>query len=79
MHPASTALFLIGYGFSLPVLFRMVAVLRSGNRLALYGHQVGMLMAALGWLLRGQVGVAGLHLVWMIAVRLLSLRMGNQR
>ncbi len=79
VHPASTALFLIGYGFSLPVLLRIVTVLRSGNRLALYGHQVGMLMAGLGWLLRGQVGVAGLHLVWMIAVRLLSLRMGTER
>lgn len=79
MHPASTALFLIGYGFSLPVLLRVVTVLRSGNRLALYGHQVGMFLAALGWLLRGQVGVAGLHLVWMIVLRLVSLRMGTQR
>lgn len=74
MHPGSTALFLIGYGFSLPVLFRLRDVLGSGNRLALFGHQVGMLLAALGWMLRGQVGIALVHFTWLIVARVLSAR-----
>ena len=70
MHPLSTVLFILGYGLGLPIAFRMVAVVQGQHRLALAGHQVGMTVAALGWLVRGSVAVAIGHLAWMIGVRL---------
>ena len=33
----------------------------------MWGHQTGVLIAGLGWVLRGQVVVALLHAVWLIA------------
>ncbi len=72
MHPASTLLFLIGYGLSLPALIKFLQVIRQGNRLALFGHQVGMMLAAFGWALRGSVYIAVLHGAWMIVVRIVS-------
>lgn len=66
MHPVSTAFFLLGYGLSLPIATRLASIVASQQRLGLWGHQVGMLMAATGWILRGQALVMVGHLVWMI-------------
>lgn len=38
----------------------------SQNRLALWGHQLGMILVCVGWVLRGQALVAVGHLIWMI-------------
>ena len=70
MHPLSTVLFIIGYGLGLPVAVRMVSVVNGQHRLALAGHQIGMTIAGLGWLVRGSVTMAFAHLAWMVAVRI---------
>ncbi|MEM7273245.1 MAG: hypothetical protein AAF547_09220 [Actinomycetota bacterium] len=65
MHPVSTAFFLLGYGLSLPIATRLAAVVAGQHRLAMWGHQLGMVLAAVGWLLRGQVLVGVGHILWM--------------
>lgn len=65
MHPISTALFLVGYGLALPIATRLPTVVANQSRLAIWGHQFGLLIAALGWVLRGGILVAVLHLAWM--------------
>jgi hypothetical protein len=69
VHPASTVLFLIGYFLAIPIAFRMPRVVEQQHRLALTGHQVGVTLAMLGWLSRGAVTMAVIHVVWMIGVR----------
>ncbi len=68
MHPVSTALFLVGYGLALPIALRMSAVVAQQHRLAIWGHQLGLLTATLGWVLRGGIVVAIIHLAWMALV-----------
>lgn len=70
MHPVSTALFLLGYGLSLPIVFRLVSIIAQQQRLAFAGHQVGMAIALLGWILNGRVMMAAIHAVWIIAARI---------
>lgn len=70
MHPVSTVLFLLGYGLALPIVARLTAAVAQQHRLAIIGHQVGMTIAAVGWLLRGRVVFALVHLAWMIGVRI---------
>ena len=64
----STALFLVGYGLALPIAARMPTVVASQSRLAVWGHQLGLLIAAFGWVLRGGILVAVIHLAWMALV-----------
>lgn len=66
MHPLSTALFLLGYGLALPIGARLATVVAGQNRLAMWGHQAGVLLAGVGWLLRGQVLMAVIHGAWLI-------------
>ena len=68
MHPISTALFVVGYALALPIAGRLPTVVAGQNRLAVWGHQLGLLIAAFGWVLRGGVLVAVLHLAWMAFV-----------
>lgn len=65
MHPLSTALFLLGYSLALPIGARLASVVADQKRLAMWGHQAGVLLATLGWLLRGQVLVAVIHGAWL--------------
>ncbi len=65
MHPISTALFLVGYGLALPIATRLPTVVANQSRLAIWGHQVGLLIAALGWVLRGGILLAVIHIAWM--------------
>jgi hypothetical protein len=74
VHPASTALLLLGYAMALPVLARFGRVLRGRHRMALFGHQIGMLLAASGWMLNRQTVLALLHLLWAITARMLAAR-----
>jgi len=66
VHPVSTAFFLLGYGLGLPIATRLASIVTRQQRLALWGHQLGMMLAATGWLLRGQPLVMVAHIVWMI-------------
>lgn len=68
MHPVSTALFLVGYGLAVPIAFRMSTVVARQHRLAVWGHQLGVLTATLGWIIRGGIAVAVIHLAWMALV-----------
>lgn len=66
VHPLSTALFLLGYGLALPIAARLATVVERQQRLAMWGHQAGVLLATLGWVLRGQILVAAIHVVWLL-------------
>ncbi|MEM8922582.1 MAG: hypothetical protein AAGD35_03700 [Actinomycetota bacterium] len=70
VHPISTALFLVGYGLSLPIAARMSAIVRRQHRVAFAGHQIGVVVAMLGWVLSGRLVMAGAHVLWLIGVRL---------
>ncbi len=65
MHPISTALFLVGYGLALPIAVKLSSVVAEQNRLAIWGHQLGLLIVTIGWVLRGAIAVAVIHLAWM--------------
>ena len=69
MHPLSTALLLIGYGLCLPIGARLSAVVRKQHRIALFGHQLGALIVAAGWLLAGRTIIALAHVVWFALVK----------
>ncbi len=68
VHPVSTALFLVGYGLALPIATRLPTVVANQSRLAVWGHQLGLLIVVIGWVLRGGVLMAVLHLAWMALV-----------
>jgi hypothetical protein len=70
MHPLSTALFLLGYGLALPIAFRLVGVVARQHRVALAGHQLGIGIALVGWLLRGSITAAALHGLWLAIARI---------
>lgn len=70
MHPASSILFLIGYGLALPILFRLGSIVKKQNGLALVGHQLGLAIATTGWLLRSKPMIAAVHVAVMIAARI---------
>lgn len=69
MHPISTALFIVGYGLSLPIAFRLISVVGQQQRLAFAGHQIGVAIALLGWLLTGRVAITVIHGLWLIGAR----------
>lgn len=69
VHPLSTALLLIGYGLVLPIGAKLPSVVHSRHRIALLGHQLGLLIAAGGWLLAGRTIVALAHALWFAMVR----------
>jgi hypothetical protein len=69
VHPLSTALLLIGYGLSLPIGTKLSTVVRNQHRVALIGYQLGLLIAAGGWLLAGRTVVALAHALWFVLVR----------
>lgn len=70
MHPLSTVLFLLGYSLAIPIGMRMVSIVATQHRLAVTGHQVGVILALVGWLLRGTLVIALIHVAWLVGVRL---------
>lgn len=70
MQPASTFLFIVGYLLAVPVALKMPVVVAKQHRLAMTGHQLGVAIAMIGWLTRGSIVMAVIHLAWMIGVRL---------
>ena len=69
VHPVSTALFLLGYGLAIPIGLRMTTIVARQHRIALTGHQLGVVIALLGWLLRGSIVIVAIHALWLIGVR----------
>lgn len=65
MNPIATVLLLVGYVLAVPIASRLSTVVAAQHRLAMWGHQLGMMIAAVGWLFRGNVIVAIAHLVWV--------------
>ena len=70
MHPVSTLLLVIGYGLALPVALRAGRIPTRLRRLGLAGHQMGMIIAALGWAVRSNVVLAVVHLVWALVAKI---------
>ena len=70
MHPVSTALFLLGYGLALPIGAKLPVIIRQQRRVALAGHQIGVIIALCGWVLRGSLAMAVFHFLWLIVARL---------
>ncbi len=70
MHPVSTLLLVIGYGLALPVALRAGSIPPRLRRLGLAGHQIGMIIAALGWAVRSNVILAVAHLVWALVAKI---------
>lgn len=66
VHPLSTALFLLGYGLALPIGMNLGRIAAQRQSLALAGHQIGVILALVGWLLRGSLALAAAHVVWLI-------------
>lgn len=66
MNPVALLLVLIGYSLALPIASQLPRVVRSGNRLALTGHQAGVAVAGLGWLVGGRTPLLWLHLLWLL-------------
>lgn len=75
----STVLFILGYGLALPIAFRMGRVVAEQNRLALSGHQLGIIIAAIGWMSKGGLALALLHLVWLAWARIWFARSNPAR
>ncbi|MGH1489693.1 MAG: hypothetical protein ACRBK7_09915 [Acidimicrobiales bacterium] len=65
MHPLSTALFLLGYALAIPIAGRLPTIVAKQQRLGMWGHQLGILFAALGWLMSGKVLIAVAHGIWL--------------
>ena len=58
----------------------MPQVVARQHRLAMTGHQIGVAIATIGWLTRGAVVIAVIHIAWMIGVRLwFSSNTGSRR
>lgn len=66
MNPIGIALLLVGYTLVVPIASRMRHVVQSQNRLALSGHQLGILVVCLGWTVGGRVPLIWIHLLWAV-------------
>lgn len=78
MHPVSTALFVLGYALALPIASKLPALIAAGHRLAFWGHQLGIVIASLGWVARGQIPVVVGHVAWLVIVHI-WFRLGSRR
>ena len=65
----STLLFLIGYGLVVPIAAFRSRIKPKMLATAFGGHQLGLGIAALGWLLRSNVWVAAAHVAWAVVAR----------
>lgn len=79
MHPISTALFILGYALALPIAAKMSTVVERQARLGLLGHQLGIMIALLGWLMRGSIFVAIAHGLWLAIAYAWFTYLGPQR
>ncbi len=69
MAPVSVPLLLLGYALALPIGMKLHKVVAQQHRLALLGHQLGILVAGAGWAVRGRPVMAVIHVLWLIGAR----------
>jgi len=67
--PVSVPLLLLGYALALPIGMKLGKVVAQQHRLALLGHQVGIMLAVVGWAVRGRPMMAFLHVLWLLGAR----------
>lgn len=70
VHPVSTLLFLVGYGLVLPIAIRRAQIPEKYLPPAFAGHQLGLFIAACGWLVSGRLWVAAAHVGWAVVARI---------
>ncbi len=66
VNPIGIALLLVGYGLVVPIASKIRTVVTSQNRVALAGHQVGILIVCVGWLVGGRAPLIWIHLLWAV-------------
>jgi hypothetical protein len=59
-------LLILGSGLAVPIALKMTTVVRTRNRLAFTGHQFGVAVAGLGWVIAGRSTLMWLHLLWLL-------------
>ncbi len=67
--PVSVPLLLLGYALALPIGMKLNKVVAQQHRLALLGHQIGIVLAVAGWAVRGRPVMAFLHVLWLLGAR----------
>ncbi len=67
MNPIALVLLLIGYVLTVPIASRMKRVVESQNRLAMSGHQFGIGIICVGWVVGGRAPLIWLHILWAVA------------
>lgn len=63
-------LFLLGYALAVPVALRFAKVATAQKSIGLLGHQLGVIIAGIGWALRGKLIIVGLHVVWLVVAKI---------
>lgn len=66
MNPIALLLIIVGYTLAVPIATKLPKVVRTGNKLALIGHQFGVAVAGLGWLVGRRPPLLWLHLLWLL-------------
>jgi hypothetical protein len=66
VNPIALLLVILGYGLAFPIGTKMLTVVRTENRLAFTGHQAGVLIATLGWVIAGRGLLVWPHLLWLL-------------
>lgn len=79
MYPVTATLLLLGYALALPIGMKLPQVVAQQNRLAMVGHQVGIVIAGVGWLLKESVGLAVVHGLWLVGARIWFYAVGRIR
>ncbi len=57
---------MLGYSLAIPIGSKLPEVIRTRNKLALTGHQVGVIIAGLGWLVGARTPLVWMHLIWLL-------------
>gem|GEM_PF-6448044 len=70
MHPISTALMLVGYFLAVPIITRIFIVVKQQQRIVLAAHQLGIILATAGWILKGNYPIAAIHIIWMVLLKI---------
>lgn len=66
MNPLALLLVMLGYSLAIPIGSKLPEVIRTKNKLALTGHQIGVIIAGGGWLLGARTALAWVHLIWLL-------------
>lgn len=79
VYPVTATLLLLGYALALPIGMKLPQVVAQQNRLAMIGHQLGVVIAGIGWLLKESVALAVVHVIWLAGARLWFYSVGRSQ